>query len=337
MWTDEELFEALEVRYGLDAVHADPQQSAAGTVMSWHVACEDAPDVRVTQYLDWQGLQDAAHALDMSEYCRAAGLSVPRVHADKAGWLLSDGATSGVCSVTDVPGGAPFLRPYTRDQAQHLGVGLGRMHRALASYPLPSAEPRHDESAWAVLSVEDAVTSHEAAALAAVTRGVRDAHISGQLQWIRQCLTEHLGELREATPDRGTLTAYAIHGAFIPPYIRSSSARPVVTGFRARYGYLAWETARAAFDVRTVAQGDGWQECAVSLLAAYHSTHPDLPLREISACPRIALLELLCAPLPTAVLEAWELRSAAVRQLLEALPVLDKALARLGAQPRRQV
>ncbi|GHB81810.1 hypothetical protein GCM10010306_090280 [Streptomyces umbrinus] len=176
---------------------------------------------------------------------------------------------------------------------------------------------------------------HEAAAHAAVTAGARNSQVSGHLNWIQQRLTRHAVVLRAEIPRRGRLTAYALHGAFVPPHIRTETRRPVITGFRARYGYLTWELGRVAFDVRTVAEGNDWQECAVALLSAYRCAYPALPAQELTTSSRVALLEMLCAPVMSALPMAWELRAESVRRLLDALPDLDEAL-RLCDGPMRQ-
>ncbi|MFD4480414.1 hypothetical protein ACFWPU_30465 [Streptomyces sp. NPDC058471] len=334
-WTQDELFGVLDERYELEGAFSAPQQNTTGTAMTWLVECVDDHAVRVTQYLDRMTLPAAACALDMSEYCRAAGLLVPRVHADAAGHLLSDGGLHGVCSVTEVAGGTPITRPYTLHQARHLGLGLGQMHDVLPCFPLPSPAPGHEESAWAALTMEQALALHEAAAWSAVSRGARDSQIAGPLQAIRECLPRHLAELREAVSRYGELTAHAIHGAYLPPYVRATVAKPVVTNFQARHGYLCWEAGRAAFEVRTVAEGEEWQECAIEFLSAYRRAYPDFPERELAACSRVALLEFLCTPVSSALPSAWEQRATAVGRLLEALPELDEAFGRLDAPPRR--
>ncbi|MEV7887497.1 hypothetical protein ACWD3I_25935 [Streptomyces sp. NPDC002817] len=237
--------------------------------------------------------------------------------------------------MADFAAGKAFIRPLTISQAQHLGLSLALMHQALAAYPPPTESPGPREAAWAECPIDDIIYAHEAAALAAVTAGARDSHVSEHLRWVRRHLPHRVGDLRAEVPE--VLTSHAIHGAFVPPNIRADEPKPVITGFRARCGYLVWELARIAFDVRTVAEGTEWEACAAALLSAYHHAFPAFPVSELVACPRIALLELLCTPSPTAQPRSWAMRASAARRLSAALPELEVAIRRLGSHPQRHL
>ncbi|MFJ2774711.1 hypothetical protein [Streptomyces sp. NPDC087300] len=340
-WTDANVLKVLGDRYRLDAYHVFPLRCSDSTAVAWHVECADASTVLVTQYLARDELPAARRALGMSEFCRAAELSVPRVRPDRDGDLLctlpDEGTLHGTCSVVDADHGAGGLRPYTRDQAEHMGLALGRMHQVLAGYPLPSQEPVGAERAWAVLCAADAVAAHEAASVQIVARGAAARHVALALQQIRRYLSTHLAELRGAVPAPKDLTAHAIHGQFMPPYVQAATGLPVVSGFLARTGYVAWEVARAAFNPRTVAQGQDWQVRALALLYSYHKAHEHFPVAELAACPRLAALDMLCTPVSSAAPAEWERHVVALRRLLDALPELDEALRHLFSAPRRTV
>lgn len=101
---------------------------------------------------------------------------------------------------------------------------------------------------------------------------------------------------------------------------------------------------RAAFDPRTVATSTEWAACALAMARAYRSEHPSLPMREVRACARIALLYMLFSfygattaeyDLPGAA-EAdlkrhWRERQIAIRRLLSDLEDLEDELTGLGA------
>jgi homoserine kinase type II len=268
----------------------------------------------------------------MAEYCRAASLAVPRIWPDVESHLLSDDGTFGM-SVADVAAGKAFIRPFTIRQAEHLGLSLALMHQVLAAYPKPVDEPGPRETAWATSPVDDVISAHEVAARAIGDAGARGSHVSEHLQWIRRYLPRHAGELRAAVPQG--LTSHAIHGAFVPPYVRADEPKPVIHGFRARHGFLVWELARIAFDVRTVAEGTEWKACATALLSAYRQAFPAFPTSELVACPRIALLELLCTPAAVVRPGSWTMRASASRRLSAALPELEVTIGSLGGHPQR--
>lgn len=333
-WTDAEVVRVLDERYGLRAVTVTQEDEPGQRISNWLVDLEAEARVRVLQYTDRSQLASAKAGLHMAEYCRAASLSVPRIRPDSERNLLSDDGEFGM-SVTDVAVGKAFIRPFTIQQAEHLGLSLAIMHQVLAAYPTPADEPGPRETAWAKSPVDEVISAYEMAAQAAVNAGARDSHVSEHLQWIRRYLPRHAGDLRAAVPE--SLTAHAIHGGFVPPNVRADEPKPVITGFRARHGYLVWELARIAFDVRTVAEGTEWQECAAALLSAYRRAFPAFPVTELVACPRIALLELLCTPARVAHPSAWAMRASASRRLSAALPELEVTIRRLGTHPQRHL
>lgn len=331
-WTDDELVRVLDERYDLRAVAVTQEDEPGRSIRNWRVELDAGTSVRVLQYTDRSRLASAKAGLHMAEYCRAASLAVPRVWPDVESHLLSDDGEYGI-SVADVATGKAFIRPFTIRQAEHLGLSLALMHQVLAAYPKPAEEPGPRETAWAKSPVDGVISAHEAAAQDAVSAGARDSHVSEYLQWIRTYLPRRAEDLRAAIPD--VLTAHAIHGEFVPPNVRVDEPKPVITGFRARHGFLVWELARIAFDVRTVAEGTEWKACAAALLAAYHQAFPAFPASELVACPSIALLELLCTPTASTRPGTWAMRASASRRLSAALPELEVTIRRLGGHPQR--
>lgn len=333
VWCEEQLKTALWGRYKVRAMRVRQVRSVPGETVTWSVDLGSDVGVEVSQYLNQTVLREANAAMDMSEYCRAAELTVPRVLTDYNNQLVSDEGDLGACAVTEAPKGAAFTRPFTRDQAEHVGKCLAHAHRALAAYPQPASRLHPTETAWALREPERAVAAHEAAALTASRSGLPEQHLREPLQFLRRCLERYTIALRDKAPETSALTDHAVHGRFMPPHIRVGSPAPVITGFTGRRGLPARDLAAAAFEARTVAEGDDWIRAALGLLTSYHASHPTLPATEVAACPRIAVLNYLCTPVTSPVPSAWEHRAQAVSRLIDALPQLDEALTTFIKRP----
>jgi homoserine kinase type II len=102
---------------------------------------------------------------------------------------------------------------------------------------------------------------------------------------------------------------------------------------------VAYELGRIVFDQRTVTLVDDWIPAGVNLVTAYLETNPDLPAADVTACARVALLQLLTSLygvkqhyLKPGLLQEdldqfWLLRHAAATRLLEHLDDVESALA----------
>ncbi|MGW5481646.1 phosphotransferase [Streptomyces sp. NPDC004008] len=156
----------------------------------------------------------------------------------------------------------------------------------------------------------------------------------------RRCedLRAHVHLLREKLPE--TQAEQALHADLTRTNL--STLADAVTGvidFRCAAAMPAWELGRAAVDPRTVATSANWTACALAMAGAYRSEHPSLPMREVRACARIALLYMLFSRYGATTAEYdlpgeaeadlhrhWCERQIAIRRLLGDLEELEEAL-----------
>lgn len=225
--------------------------------------------------------------------------------------------------------------------AEHIGVVMGRMHRALAAYPLPR---RVQHTRWRTGPVEDAVAKCDTVMVRATRQGHdRLDQLRVDLDQRRADLRAHILQLREHVPD--TLVEQALHADLTRTnLITLADAVTGVIDFRCASAMPAWELGRAAFDPRTVATSTEWATCALAMVKAYRSEHPSLPMREVRACARIALLYMLFSFYGATTAEYdlpreaeadlqrhWDQRQIAIRRLLDDLEGLEDELTTLGA------
>ncbi|MGK5496725.1 phosphotransferase enzyme family protein [Streptomyces sp. URMC 125] len=285
---EELVVEVLADRYGIDVDVAEPVPMSTDTV-NRRVLTSEGHRLYVKEYASLAHLDSARAAWDMSEFCRAAQLPVPRVRPDRDGNLLTlaDGRAWAV--VEEAPGRVA-TSAMTVARAEHIGMVLGRMHRVLAAYPLP----RHRQHVrWWIGSVEDALVRCDTVLASASRRQHGDlALLRSQIARRREDLRAHVDRLRSGLP--AELVEQAAHADFTRTNMLVLT--DVVTGvidFRCARALPAWELGRAAFDPRTVACGDRWVDCALAMVSAYRSENPSLPLVDVLACARVALLYML--------------------------------------------
>jgi homoserine kinase type II len=280
--------DVLEDRYGLVAEVVEPVHMGTDTI-NRRVLTDDGLRLFVKQYRSMDDLDAARNAWDMSEYCRAAKLPVPRVWPDVNDNLVTIAGGSAWAVVDEAPGRVS-TSAMTVPLAEHIGVVMGRMHRALAAYPLPK---RVQQTRWRSEPVEDAVARCDTV-IARATRQDHDrlGELRVDLDQRRTNLRTHAAGLREGLPT--TLAEQALHADLSRTnLITLGDAVTGVIDFRCASGMPAWELGRAAFDPRTVATSTEWAACALAMARAYRSEHPSIPIQEVRACARIALLYML--------------------------------------------
>ncbi|MEV4225567.1 phosphotransferase [Streptomyces bobili] len=338
-WGDTLTAEVLEDRYGLVADVVEPIHMGTDTI-NRRVLTDDGLRLFVKQYRSMADLDPARSAWDMSEYCRAARLPVPRVWPDADDNLVTIAGGSAWAVVDEAPGRVT-ASAMTVPLAEHIGVVMGRMHRALAAYPLPR---RVQHTRWRTEPVEDAVAKCDTV----MARATRQGHdrldqLRVDLDQRRADLQAHILPLREHVPE--TLVEQALHADLTRTnLITLADAVTGVIDFRCASAMPAWELGRAAFDPRTVATSTEWATCALAMARAYRSEHPSLPMREVRACARIALLYMLFSfyGATTAEYELpqeaevdlqrhWDERQIAIRRLLDDLEGLEDELTAFGA------
>ncbi|MFD5629987.1 phosphotransferase enzyme family protein [Streptomyces sp. NPDC127072] len=330
--------DVLEDRYGLVVNVVEPVHMSTDTI-NRRVLTTDGLRLFVKQYPSMADLDAASNAWDMSEYCRAAKLPVPRVWPDVDDNLVSIAEGSAWAVVDEAPGRVT-TSAMTVPLAEHIGVVMGRMHRALAAYPLPK---RVQQTRWRAEPVEDAAAKCDTV----MTRAARQGH--DRLDQLRldldqRCedLRTHVSPLRAQLPE--TLVDQALHADLSRTnLITLADAVTGISDFRCARAMPAWELGRAALDPRTVATSNEWAACVLAMVRAYHSEHPSLPLKEVRACARIALLYMLFSFYGATTAEYdlsreaeadlkrhWSERQIAIRRLLSGLDGLEDALTGLG-------
>ena len=329
----------LEDRYGLVADVVEPVHMGTDTI-NRRVLTDDGLRLFVKQYPSMADLDAARNAWDMSEYCRAAKLPVPRVWPDVDDNLVTLAGGSAWAVVDEAPGRVTTSAMRV-PLAEHIGVVMGRMHRVLAAYPLPR---RVQQTRWRTGPVDDALVKCDAVMARAKQQGHPDlGQLGVDLEQRREDLHAHVHLLREQLPE--TLVEQALHADLSRTNLITLA--DVVTGvidFRCAAAMPAWELGRAAFDPRTVATSTDWAACALAMVRAYRSEHPSLPVPEIRACARIALLYMLFSLYGATAAEYglpqeaeidlqrhWRERQIAIRRLLGALEGLEEALTDVGA------
>ncbi|WP_405814187.1 phosphotransferase [Streptomyces sp. NBC_01390] len=342
-WEAELTADVLEDRYGLTASAVEPVPTSTETTVR-RVLTDDGRRLVVKKYRATARQDTLRIALDMSEYCRAARLPVPRVHPDVDSYLVTI-AQGNAWSVADEAPGLASTSAMTLTLAEHVGTVLGRMHRVLAAYPLPE---RVQPSRWRTEPVEQALAQCDAVLHRAFRhRRVHGGHLISDLDHRREDLHLHAHRLRSQLPEH--LVDHALHAQISRTHLIAAGDHVTgIIGFHGATGIAAWELGRAAFQPRTVAAGPGWAACALAMLAAYREENPTLPFADIQACARITLLDLLFnlhgattaeSELPAAAQANaqihWSERQTTIRHLLTDLDDLDDTFAALGPDTGR--
>lgn len=336
--SNEILAKALSDRYGVDLANVEPVPMGTETI-NRRVTLIDGRRVFVKQYRAVADLEQARAAWDMSEFCRAARVPVARAWRNRDGDILTPFADAAWV-VTDEALGRVATEPMTVPRAQCIGLMLGRMHRRLASYPPPA---RVRQTRWPTADIESAATQTDRVlARAAAQHDPRLDQLRVELEQRRDDLRAHVPQLRAGLPE--SLVSQAAHADFTRTnLLTQEDVITAILDFQGETCILAWELGRAAFDPRTVANSPSWMRCALRLIDAYCTENPDLPLADVRACARIALLYLLFSlygattaeyQLP-AEAEAdlrryWAERQITIRRLGGSFGDLESALSSIG-------
>ncbi|MGB8944975.1 MAG: phosphotransferase [Streptomyces sp.] len=335
---DEVLAKVLSDRYGIDVATVEPVPMGTETI-NRRVTLTDGRRVFVKQYRAAADLEQARVAWDMSEFCRGAQVPVPRAWRSWDGDVITPFADAAWV-VADEALGRVATEPMTVPRAQCTGLMLGRMHRALASYPSPA---RVRQTRWRTASVESAAVQTDAAlARSAAQHDPRLGQLRVELEQRREDLDSHVSRLRAGLPE--ILVAQAAHADFTRPnLLAQEDVITAILDFQGETCVLAWELGRAAFDPRTVANSSSWLQSALRLIDAYRVENPDLPLADLQACARVALLYMLFSLYGATTAEYhlpaeaeadlrrhWVERQITIRRLLDNLDELETALGSIG-------
>ncbi|MER6011530.1 phosphotransferase enzyme family protein [Streptomyces bluensis] len=334
-WNAEVTADVLEERYGLGVLVVEPVHPGTDTT-NRRVMTDEGLRLFVKEYRSNADLEAARTAWDMSEYCRAAGIPIPRVWDDADGNLVTIAQGSAWAVVDEAPGRVT-TSAMTVPLAESIGATMGRMHRVLAAYPLP----KHvQQSRWRTGTVEDAVAQCDTVMATALRHGHEAlGQLRDDLAQRREDLQNHVHWLRKHLPE--TLAEQALHADLSRTnLIVLADAVTGVINFKGATAMPAWELGRTAFDPRTVATSPEWDACALAMVSAYHAQNSSLPLAEVRACARIALLSMLFSfhgattsghdlslEEEADLQQHWNEQQTAIRRLLNNLADLDDAFA----------
>ncbi|WP_435212000.1 phosphotransferase enzyme family protein [Streptomyces sp. bgisy034] len=331
--------DVLEDRYGLVAEVVEPVHMGTDTI-NRRVLTEDGLRLYVKEYRATADIAAAGTAWDMAEYCRAGRIPVPRVWQDVDGDFVTIAEGCAWAVVDEAPGHVSTTA-MTGALAEHIGVVMGRMHRILAAYPMPD-QVQH--ARWRTATVHDGAAKCDSVLASALGQGHdRLGQLRLDLDQRREDLHEHTHRLREQLPHE--LVEQALHADLTRTnlIVLADSVTGVID-FRGARAMPAWELGRAAFDPRTVANSPQWMSRALAMARAYISENPGLPLEEVRACARIALLYMLfsfygantseyglLAAAEADLKQHWRERQTTIRLLLHHLDELDDAFSGLPA------
>lgn len=329
---DELTADVLAERYGI-SVKTVEWTPAGSESVNRRVLTADGRRLLVKEYATSVDVDLAKTAWDMSEFCRAADLPVPRVWPDRDGDLVAI-SEGGAWVVVDEVLGRVETTTANLARAKSIGTTLGRMHRVLAVYPLPKLV---EQSQWRTMSCDEGVAECAVVLATAQQQECSDlAQVRGWLHDRQRDLVAHTDRLRAGLP--AELVEQAVHGDFTRSHVLMvADSVTGILNFLGAKGSPVWELGRAAFDPRSVAHRARWQQHAVRMIEAYRIQNPSLP--HTGACARVALLDMLYsfhgAP-SNGVASAgqsriglqryWGDRQVAIHRLLDGLDEIEAAL-----------
>lgn len=223
------------------------------------------------------------------------------------------------------------LRPAQQRAAGH---ALGRIHTAFADHPDGSGPSARLEK-WMNPDLDKLDATTGKLLNIAGERARRDEFDEQALQTLaeRRAVLPRIPELLAGLPP---LTTQVLHGDYSAVNLLfQGDELTAVLDFLPPDPFLG----RIAFDPRTVVLDENWIAAGVNLVGAYLQTNPNLPADDVTACARVALLQLLTSLYgvkqhylkPGLIQEDldqfWLLRHAAAKRLLDHLGDVESALA----------
>ncbi|MEU1940888.1 phosphotransferase [Streptomyces sp. NPDC020125] len=230
------------------------------------------------------------------------------------------------------------------DPAQQRAAGraLGRIHTGFAGHPA-SFGPSAKLDRWLHPDIAELdATAGELQEIAGRRRR-RDAFDEQALRTLaeRRAVLHRVPELLSELPQ---LTAQVLHGDYSPVNLlfQGDELTAVLDFLPPDPFLIAYELGRIAFDPRTVVLDEDWIASGTNLVSAYVQTNPRVRADDITACARVALLQLMTSLygvrqhyLRPGLLQAdldqfWLLRHAASQRLLTGLGDVESALTRVA-------
>ncbi|WP_307853150.1 phosphotransferase [Kitasatospora sp. RG8] len=233
-------------------------------------------------------------------------------------------------------------------QQRAAGAALGRIHSAFADHPA-GRRPTAAVDDWLhpdLGLLEATVDKLLGIAGGRPRRGEFDEQALRTLTERREVL-RGIPELLAGLPP---LTTQVLHGDYSAVNLLfQGDELTAVLDFLPPESFLAaYELGRIAFDPRTVVLDEDWITSGVNLVGSYLETNPLLPAADVTACARVALIQLLTSLygvkqhyLKPGLLQPdldrfWLLRHAAAQRLLDHLGDVESALAQAAHRRGRR-
>lgn len=338
----------LSERYGLDAGRLRQLPIGQGTI-NFRASCAGR-DVFVKTYPGDADLPGEREAIGLSELAGREGVPVAAALRNRDGQVIDTSTTTAV-SVWEWMPGEVVTSGLTAAQHEQAGAALGRVHAVFARLPA-SAGPAPQVGEWR--NVDLGKLSADISRLRAIISRRADSGEAGAFDDLaartlaeRREVIDRIPELLAALPE---LTAQVLHGDYSPVNLLFDDGRlSAVLDFRPPDPFLiSYDLGRMAFYPNTVTGDPGWISAAAALISAYREANPQVPAQDITACARVALLQLMGSLYGVKqhylkpglfqddLDEFWLLRHRAAGILLSHLTETDALLRDLSAAPVRR-
>ncbi|PCG87175.1 aminoglycoside phosphotransferase [Streptomyces sp. WZ.A104] len=336
--------------------HADLASVLAGAYALPAVALERLPIGQVTvnyraqagdevlfvkQYQDGADLAAEQEAVDQAALAGTHQVPVARVRRSTDGRSIVQQDRVAV-SVWEWVSGTVVDDGLSPAQQRAAGAALGRIHVAFADHPA-GERPSSKLDKWMHPDIDKLEATTVKLLGIAGERAQRDAFDEEALRTLaeRRAVLHRIPELLAGLPQ---LTCQVLHGDYSAVNLLfDGDTLAAVLDFLPPDPFLvAYELGRIAFDPRTVVLNDDWITAGVNLVAAYLDTNPHLPAADVTACARVALLQLMTSLygvkqhylkpglLQDDLDQFWLLRHAAAQRLLENLADVETELAQVS-------
>ncbi|MFB8761168.1 phosphotransferase enzyme family protein [Nocardiopsis alba] len=326
----------LRSRYALSHLHLERLPSGQNT-KNYRARCPGR-DLFIKVYPIDSDIRAQTEAIACARLAGEHGVPTARVLESSDGEVLvHEGATT--VSVWEWVDGHTQSRGFTDTQLVTAGQALGHIHTVFARHPRSrTASPWTRE--WFAPDL-DGIRGRVDGLLQVIGERVQqdefDVHAQVALAERRTMLAEVPRLLAGVPTD---VTTQVLHGDYTAPNLLfDGDELAAVIDFLPPVPYMiAFELGRIAFDPRTVALDEQWIDSAAALIAAYVEANPRVARRDVLACGRVILIQMLTSLYRveqhyrgTGLLQDdldrfWRLRHRTARRLLENLEAVESML-----------
>ncbi|MCK9905263.1 phosphotransferase [Frankia sp. Cpl3] len=283
----------LTSRYGLVSQRLARVPIGQGTV-NYRVFCVDQ-EVFVKVYPDHTDLAGEREAIELSAIAGQHGVPVAATLRNCEGQTI-DSSAGPPLSVWQWMPGQVITEGLSTEQYKQAGAALGRIHAAFA--PLSaSSGPAPQVTAWR--SIDSAGLS---ATILRLTRRIEErirAGVADAFDAVAACtLSERRSMVDQIPPllaDLPDLRAQVLHGDYsLVNLLYEHDQLTAVIDFCPPDPFLiAYDLGRVAFHPNTVTSDEDWMEAARTLISSCIEVNSVIPVADIRAAGRVALVQLL--------------------------------------------